>query len=476
MGSPDEPAHVVRAASLVRGQWVGSATVERDGDRQDLARVPETLAWPEVPCFAHRDAVTPACATAPAGRGDALVEVESDAARYNPAYYALVGWPSLVAPSTTTVYLMRLLTALLVAGLLTLAAVALREAAVGRWGFVALGYATTPMLLFIAGSVNPSAVEIAGGLALWATLLCWFGRPDPALDRRRAARAAVAAAALVLPRALGPLWLVLVVAGALLVVPDGRLGHVARAARPAAVAVAIVTLVSLAWTLGVRTVAVSTVDYPELESPRRYLYSMVLSLDDFERQMIGVLGWLDTPLPSHVYLLWFGVLGFLVFGALAVGGLRQRVLLLALVALSAVLPILIQWPTAPELGIVWQGRYLLPLLVGLPLAAGWAVSTSPAWGRAMRGTFAVGAPLVTLACLQIAAFWWSLHRNVIGLDEKWIGFDPAWQPPLGWIPLTLAYAAAAMAWTALLARLGDERAETVAPAAEPRIRSVDAAA
>ena len=57
---------------------------------------------------------------------------------------------------------------------------------------------------------------------------------------------------------------------------------------------------------------------------------MVLSLDDFERQMIGVLGWLDTPLQSHVYVVWFAILGFLVLAALAVGGARERLLLLGL--------------------------------------------------------------------------------------------------------------------------------------------------
>ena len=117
MGVPDEPAHVVRAASLVRGQLVGTPRTGPGGGRAYFARVPETLAWPKVPCFAHHDSTTPACDVAPRGRGDTLVEVESFAARYSPAYYALVGLPTLVAPGKTTVYLMRLVTAAMVAGL-----------------------------------------------------------------------------------------------------------------------------------------------------------------------------------------------------------------------------------------------------------------------------------------------------------------------------------------------------------------------
>ena len=452
MGVPDEPAHVIRAASVVRGQLVGTSTVEQAGKRVDRARIPETLAWPEVPCFAHNGG-TPACDVAPQGRGDVLVEVESRFARYDPVYYAIVGLPTLVAPGRSTIYLMRLVTALLVAGLLGLAAIALLEAATPRWALVGLAAAVTPMELFLAGSVNPSALEIAAGLALWATLLSWFSCPDPQRDRSRAIRAAVAATALVLSRALAPLFLALIVGGAMLLLPRGALRQVARRERIVALTVGGVALAAVAWTLVVGTLDESGVEHPEFQNVRRYLYSVILSLDDFERQMIGNFGWLDTPAQSHVYSIWFMILGFLVVAALAVGGTRERFLLLGLLALSAVVPIVVQWPVAPELGLIWQGRYLLPLMVGLPVAAGWVLSASERWNTLMDGAWPFWIPVGTLAVLQVAAYWWALHRNVIGLSEDWIGFDPLWQPPLGWIPLTLAYAVAVAAWTAILARL-----------------------
>ena len=225
--------------------------------------------------------------------------------------------------------------------------------------------------------------------------------------------------ALVSARPLGPLFLVLIVASALLVVPRSELGRVVRASRSAAFAVAAVTIACVGWTLSVGTLRTSTVEYPEFESLRRYLYTMVLSLDDFNRQMIGVLGWLDTPLLAHAYDIWFAMFGFLVIAALGVGERRHRVLLLGLVALTAIVPIAVQLPAAPELGIVWQGRYLLPLAVGIPLVAGWVLSASPGWNEAMRSRWAAGLPLVVLAVLQVTAFWWALHRNVIGIDEGW---------------------------------------------------------
>lgn len=454
MGVPDEPAHVIRAASVVRGQVLDRSTIEQGGKTVSSARVPETLAWPAVPCYAHHDDRTPACQAAPRGRGDVLVEVESKAQAYNPLYYGAVGVPTLVAPGESTVYVMRIVTAGLVAALVALAAVALVEAPMPRWALVGLAAALTPMTLFLAGSVNPNAVEIAAALALWATLLSWFSRPDPALDRSRAIRAGVAATALVMSRALSPVFLILIVGGSLLLLESGARERVWRAGRVVAGVVAALTVVAVAWTVGVGTVSTASgVEFPEYENLHNYLRLMVFSLDDHEREMIGVFGWLDTPAGAHVYSLWIAVLGFLVLAALAVGGRRVRLLLLGLIALSVVFPIVVQYPAAPQLGLIWQGRYLLPAMVGLPLAAGWVLASSDRWNALMASGPAFWIPVATLGVLQAEAYWSGLHRNVIGAAGDWFGFTPLWQPPLGWIPLTLAYMVVVGVWTAALARL-----------------------
>ncbi len=463
-GVPDEPAHIARAASVVRGEVVPSSTTsDGQGLLRGGARVPETLAYPSPPCFAFTRSLS--CVEPVTGRGDVLVRVPSPAGRYNPAYYAVVGIPTLVRPGEATVYVMRFLTAAIVACLLTLGVTACRELDDPRWAVVGFAAAVTPMTLFLAGSVNPSAVEIAAALALWATLLIWFSNPEPDLERSRAIRAVVGATVLVSTRAIAPLFLVIIVAGSLLVAP--RVGDIVRRRSLLApsLLVAGATGLALAWTIGVGSVAPSEVTHPELQNPRRYLYSMVLSLDDFERQMIGVFGWLDTPAPEHVFLAWFVVIGFLVVSALAIGRRRNRVLLLVLMALSAILPILVQWPEAASLGLVWQGRYLLPVMVGLPLAAGVVLASSSTWNRLFGGPWAFWSIVVTLAAAHVVSFWWALHRNVIGLSGAWIGFTPVWQPPLGWIPSTLVFAAAVAAWTALLARIADGRA-SVDPAPE----------
>jgi hypothetical protein len=449
-GVPDEPAHVVRAASVVRGEIVGSPEVEWQDKRVDVARVPEPLARVDPPCFAFTS--SPSCDRGPYGRGDVLKAVENPFATYNPVYYALVGIPTVIDPHRNTVYAMRMLTAAMVAALLTLAFVAVLDLGAPGWALVGLGVATTPMTLFLAGSVNPSAIEVSSGLALWATLLVWFASPDARRERRRAMSAVVAGIVLVSTRALAPFFLLLIVPGALLA-SGRRLREIAgRPAAAAAAAVAVATVAALGWTAAAGTLSTTGVHAPQYENVRRFGYDVALSLDDYERQMIGVFGWLDTPAQAHVYVVWFMLLGLLVLAGMAIGSTRQRATVLLLVSASAIVPFVVQWPVAPELGLIWQGRYLLPLMVGLPLVAGVALALHGGWNDVMGGRWALWTPLTVIGVLQAASFWWALHRNVIGLSKPWIGFTPTWQPPLGWIPLTLAYAVAVTAWVAVLGR------------------------
>ena len=256
------------------------------------------------------------------------------------------------------------------------------------------------MVLFLAGSVNPNALEIAAGFALWATLLSWFSRPDPELDRARSIRAAIAATALVMSRSLSPAFLVLIVGGSLLVLERGAARRVWRAGRIAAIVVGAMTIAALAWTVGVGSLDTPGVSEPEYESIKRYVVAMLLSVSDFERQMIGVFGWLDTSAEPHVYNLWFTMIGFLVVSALAVGAGRERLLLVGLLALSVVFPLVVQYPVAPRLGLIWQGRYLLPLMVGLPLAAGWVLASKERWNELMSSRWAFWIPVGTLAAMR----------------------------------------------------------------------------
>ena len=65
-GSPDEPAHVTRAVSVARGEWIGKQIPGLTGGwrRVDVPQV--VVSGNDVGCFAFKNAVTAACLLAEA--------------------------------------------------------------------------------------------------------------------------------------------------------------------------------------------------------------------------------------------------------------------------------------------------------------------------------------------------------------------------------------------------------------------------
>ena len=105
---------------------------------------------------------------------------------------------------------------------------------------------------------------------------------------------------LVLSRGLAPAFLVLIVAGSLLLLPREEWRRTARVARMPIAVVGAATVAALAWTASVGSVWTGGVAHPEYESLRRYVHDMLVSLNGFERQMIGVFSrhWIEPM--AHV--------------------------------------------------------------------------------------------------------------------------------------------------------------------------------
>ena len=122
--------------------------------------------------------------------------------RNPPLYYALLGTLSGLRHPVASVYLMRLVSALINAALITAALAAAFQLSRGLLPVLGILTAMTPMFYFLAGSVNPNGVEIAAAICLWASLLVLFHGPiEP--DGRLVARAGLAFLMLVLSRGPG---------------------------------------------------------------------------------------------------------------------------------------------------------------------------------------------------------------------------------------------------------------------------------
>ncbi|WP_285117426.1 DUF2142 domain-containing protein [Leifsonia sp. fls2-241-R2A-40a] len=467
--SPDEPAHIIRAASVVRGELIG--TPSRDGH---IVTVPAYIARTgQDTCFAFNQGVTADCttrgpaSTPPLADPDALTQAPTTAGLYNPIYYAVVGWPSLLFHDVGGVYAMRIMS-----GILTSLFAALGFSVLWtlrRRALTVLGFslAMTPALLFLGGSVNPSAVEATGILALFAAMVAVVIDPRPALLPVRAAIVAVAGAFAVNARGLSPLWALIAIAVPLLLARVETLRDLLRR-RPvwiAAAVVALATLFAFAWTLGSNSLH-NAVDNPD-STPQHFpgigvnplsgFWITLLRTVEYAHGAIGLFGWLDTPAPPEVFFLWAGLIGALLLAAVCV--LRGRRLAFALTLLGAfvLLPPVVQAAYITGGGIIWQGRYALPLFVCLCVGVAVALDqtiapiTWPVWMRRLTLVTAVG-----LAVAQFYAFENTMRRYSVGLTGSLKAFllgTPPWSPPGGvliWLLLEVLVLAGA-AWLVIRA-------------------------
>ena len=150
-------------------------------------------------------------------------------------------------------------------------------------------------------------------------------------------------------------------------------------------------------------------------------------------QQIGNFGWLDTPLPNGVYIRVLLAVMFLAFTAFLRLSPRQMVTVGFLFLAQYFLPIAMQAVQFNTNGLVWQGRYTLPLTVMVPIflmmyaAPRIKAETHPAMVRAIAWAY----PLTVVVLLS--AHWRGLlvelRRNASGLNGPTI-LSGVWQPPL----------------------------------------------
>src|SRR5205823_737204 len=135
---------------------------------------------------------------------------------------------------------------------------------------------------------------------------------------------------------------------------------------------------SVGWTLGF-----GALDIGHLPQPTGYTWShrlgvSVRRMPDLVLEMVGVFGWLDTPSPPFTYLVWGAVVGALALAGLAGSGRRSATLMVGVIAATLLVPMALEALTANRFGFGWQGRYTLPLAIGVPVLAGYLAGRSRA--------------------------------------------------------------------------------------------------
>lgn len=457
--APDEPSHYVKAVAAGRGDLLGipgpfdnmgnfNADQRRQVDRTFRAfSVPPALRYQtSLPCVAFRPDATADCLAADEPLA-AVDPAQSIVGSYQPFVYVPPGLLMRLANDRLTAVLLgRAGTAALSVSLLMMAVWLLWGAAPAGRSFTMLGFVlgVTPMVVFMASEIGGSGPEIAGAVAVTAGVIR-LSRSDSDSPPTRSVWALVGLAGLLLglSRPLAPLWLALEAVLLVALVGVRRVWSLVRAGGRWAVFALIVPAVgvaaNVAWgtAIGLRA--------PVLWS--RFPSSARKGAGRLERsavEVIGSFGWQDTDMPAPSYILWFTLLALLVALALAVGGLRQRLVLMGtaggVVASSLFVGALLAQNDQSLLG-----RYILPVAVMLPLVAGEIIARNPLPSLQRAARLVVVPVASSVAALQLLAWVANSRRYAVGhRGPWWFVPDARWSPPGGWWPWLLVAVVAAV--------------------------------
>lgn len=455
---PDEPAHVLRAAAVAGGDL---ETEDRGlGDAKTVVTdIPRSLdlGSPIASCYVFDPNATP-CGP-PFVEDDTPGEGITTAGAAPPLFYGLVGLPLRLEASARGLLLARLINAATSAAFFATAATFALRARRRRFLLTGLAIAITPMAYYLAVVVNPSGLEISASIATWTLLLvaASTGRPIPS---GMLAALTVAASVLVLSRALSAVFMVLIFATVVLALGWTPFDLRRRQIKVAAGVLASAFVAAGAW--------VVTHDPTELVpaaiiTPHNAFDTVMVSVGKTGKnleQMIAAFGWLEFGIPRVVPFVWlFATVVLVLFVAHGVRERRGQLALGLLVAATFLIPIAIEARGYARYGPIWQGRYILPLAVGIPLLSGVLLDRA---GSPI--TDLLDRPRRTLIwSLWLAhgvAFWILLRRYTMGVDASLlIPLRPEWSPRLHpWVLAAIVFAASAE-WARWLVRAGEAPAE-----------------
>jgi hypothetical protein len=463
--SPDEPAHTIHAIGVAHGEWLGKpfrrghglpAAMDAEASKATvIVNVSSVYQdWAGINCLAFNPGVPANCLHLDPSRGNGPALTYT--ARYFPAYYLAVGSVTWVTSAgARQIYLMRLVSVLLSAVLIASAAVTILEATPSPWALLGLAVALTPMTIFLAASINPNGLEIAAAIGVWVHGAAIVTGRLPVVGERLITRLGIASIVLALNRPTSLLWLGLI--GILLIICAGRetitelLRH--TAARLWAVGLSIATALQLSWSAwaGGFSPSKTFTGAPVSVTRDQYLRTTIGASYELLHQMIGVFGWLDTPAPAVTFLLWLLGLGALVAIAMLVAPRLLRALA-ATVILVIVVPVGVQATYVHTIGFEWQGRYTLPLAVGVPILAG--LGTALAYQRIPSSRRLTIAIVAGLSIAQFFAFGQALRRYSVGANGTiWFPWSAQWQPPVPILVLLVGFAVLLAVASVLLVRV-----------------------
>lgn len=417
----DEFDHVYRAVGVASGQW--RLTTPAVNGRGSVVTVPADIV----------EAASAQCESLPYteegncfpitrhDNGD--VDVATGAGGYHPAFYWVIGTVAEPFHGTAALYAMRLAGGAMCLALIALSGLIFGSVFRDTWARLSFMVSLTPVLLFTTIVAAPNGIEICCGLLLWCSLLALT---DPVTSRRRQstllAAATFAATLLAFIRFLGPGWLVLIVVSAgLFGGPEFR-ARLVRERRRALVLAGSVVAASVAggaaWVLySSGYVSAHTGGEPAtlegLDTPQVVVWML---------QMVAAFPYRDVLAPVVVYPLVMLVVIALLWVGLkkATGG--QRWAIGGAVAATVLVPVVLTLLTYQSQGVIWQGRYALPFVVGVLPLCGLVLDRCDWAPRDRLQLASIGWVMVSIAHVVSIdhVLRAELGRRVSAADQSWV--------------------------------------------------------
>jgi hypothetical protein len=421
----DEFDHAFRAASVALGQWMPSEETT-EGGRGWLVTVPRQLAIDaESQCEMYTYTGTDNCHPVE-DVGGGQVRILSAAAHYHPAYYWVVGTIARPFDGSASLYVMRVVGALLCSIILGAAAWLISLGARTVWPQIGLILTVTPVMAYSSIVAAPNALEMYTAAGVWSALLAVFRGPERYRGKIIASLPALAIP-LVSLRPLGPLFLAGITVVVFILVGSGRFIGILNRHRLAAIwsisAIAIATGAAAAWTLGP-----GAVELQAHQTTKDPLAGTLAVLPLWFLQSIAAFPVRNEPAPTAVYAIGLPILLALLIAGFIRANARVRWALAASILLALAVPFILQLRVYGTSGPIWQGRYTWALSMGPLLLSGIALDSIRARARSHQGVILLGLGVLLAIEHTASIVNVRVHEgssNPLAGDPRWITVHPA---------------------------------------------------
>jgi len=410
---------MVKAAGIASGEFSG---------RQQAAGNP-TFEVPAIfandVCFAFQSDVSANCLSL---SGDTeSIPVPSSAASYPPLSHVVFAIPLFFSDGVGSLYLMRLFGLLACAFFFALGIDVFFSKKTHPAGSVAIALVLTPMVLSLCATVNPSGLAISSAFATWTGAIALTRQDAISISSISVVRFLLPFAFFLAIRRDSLIWGAAMMLCLLVLLTSSQLAAISKAAVTWVLAPVVLVELFLhvyVWG-GPNGQGIAESGSILGSSSTGNVRAAFDSLPTYFNQAIGVLGWLDTVLPSYVYIFWGALfIGSCLF-AFSNGESRIRASLFICFALFIAIPVKVGASTFPYL----QGRYTLPLLIGAPIVA--SLVFQPGRNTLLGDRRSTMPLTIILWILGVLSFSHSLRRFSTGLSSPWTSLlDPHWNSPI----------------------------------------------